>query len=586
MILSSLSDKALNWQNLQPQLELVKIPDEPFDFWTLQPAAAQGMKVFMQNVARSLLILKVDEKEAHTPLISEFITRYQTKERSVFGVNYIIEQGDSFSFPQVNIESAQSCEDNFAAQGKVLSALYYDQFQLFGSVQFHPNSKDIRLNPGLIHQANGGVLILNASHLVTHSDIWQRLKHILQSRIFDWYSTHPFKPLPCEIPGYMLELKVILLANREELAMLGELEPELYSFADYAEVQNYVSISTQVEQLRWMQYIRQIAAQHKLQLDHSALNKLYQLLVRESEDRFMISISALQLVTILQSAATLTHKTKLSAVDFDQVFRQKQQQRGYLRERAYADILNEQIYVATEGEVVGQINGLSVIEYPGTPIIYGEPSRISCIVQFGEGEVVDLERKNELAGNIHSKGMMIAEACLANVLDLPSQLPFSATLVFEQSYGEIDGDSASLAGFCVLVSALADLPLPQNIAVTGTIDQFGLVHTVGGVNDKIEGFFAICQQRGLTGKQGVVIPTSTIQQLSLSEDVVNAVKNEQFFIFPVEDVFQTCELLFNRELVEENKSYSDSDEPLSRLIQRRITVNSEAPKKGFFNFFR
>ena len=195
---------------------------------------------------------------------------------------------------------------------------------------------------------------------------------------------------------------------------------------------------------------------------------------------------------------------------------------GFLREQTYDGILQEQIYVATEGEMVGQINGLSIIEYPGTPLSFGEPSRISCIVQFGDGEIVDVERKNELAGNIHSKGIMIAEACLANVLELPSQLPFSASLVFEQSYGEIDGDSASLASFCVLLSALSSLPLPQSIAITGAIDQFGLVHAVGGVNDKIEGFFTICQRRGLTGKQGVMIPSAVLNQLSLSEAVVSA----------------------------------------------------------------
>ena len=261
-------------------------------------------------------------------------------------------------------------------------------------------------------------------------------------------------------------------------------------------------------------------------------------------------------------------------------------QYGFLKEQTYADILNEQVYVETQGEIVGQINGLSVIEYPGTPVCFGEPSRISCIVQFGEGEVIDVERKNELAGNIHGKGMMIAQACLSNILDLPSQLPFSASLVFEQSYGEIDGDSASLAIFCVLASALADLPLPQNIAITGSIDQFGLVHSVGGVNDKIEGFFTICQRRGLTGKQGVIIPMTTIQQLSLSDEVKSAVKNGEFFIYPVEDIYQACELLFNRDLLDENKDYTEKTEPLSRLIQRRIEGRADSERKSFWNFFR
>ena len=127
---------------------------------------------------------------------------------------------------------------------------------------------------------------------------------------------------------------------------------------------------------------------------------------------------------MLLNAATLSQKQTLSAVDFEQAFKQKNEQHGFLRERTYADILNEQIYVETNGEIVGQINGLSVIEYPGTPVCFGEPSRISCLVQFGDGEVVDVERKNELAGNLHGKGMMISEACLASILELPSQLPF------------------------------------------------------------------------------------------------------------------------------------------------------------------
>ena len=177
---------------------------------------------------------------------------------------------------------------------------------------------------------------------------------------------------------------------------------------------------------------------------------------------------------------------------------------------------------------------------------------------------------------------MIAEACLANILDFPSQLPFSARLVFEQSYGEIDGDSASLAAFCVLTSALADLPLPQSIAVTGTIDQFGLVHAVGGVNDKIEGFFTICQRRGLTGNQGVIIPSATIHQLCLNEEVKSAVKNRQFFIWAVDDVFQTCQILFGRDLIEEeNKSYERKNQPISQLITSRIERRAEQHSASF-----
>ena len=578
--------QALDWQALQPDLAITEFPSETVDFWSLQPNAKQALSVFLRHPSRFLLILKADEQAEYASLLESFTKLHHHREQSVFGVNYVVEQGDAFSFPRVYTEMAHSLDDNFATLGEVVNALYCDQFQLFGSLRVHPSSHDIQLNPGLVHRANGGVLILSAAMLLSQFDLWLRLKHILQTQTFDWYSAHPFKHLPCDVPSYKLNLKVIVLGNRTELATLGELEESLYSFADYAEIESYISVAEVESQKMWAGYVNKIAQTLNVEMNFSALNKLYKLLVRESEDRFLINISPLKLKEMLQDVVTLTGNSILSADDFEAVFQRKSIQYGFLKEQTYADILNEQVYVETQGEIVGQINGLSVIEYPGTPVSFGEPSRISCIVQFGEGEVIDVERKNELAGNIHSKGMMIAQACLSNILDLPSQLPFSASLVFEQSYGEIDGDSASLAIFCVLVSALSDLPLPQNIAITGSIDQFGLVHSVGGVNDKIEGFFTICQRRGLTGRQGVIIPMTTIQQLSLSDEVKSAVKNNEFFIYPVEDIYQACEYLFERDLLDENKEYSEKTMPISSLIQRRIENRLDSEKKGFWDFFK
>ena len=578
--------QALDWQALQPELAITELPSEMVDFWSLQPNAKQALSVFLRHPSRFLLMLKADDQAEYASLLESFTKLHHYREQSVFGVNYVVEQGDAFSFPRVYTEMAHSLDDNFATLGEVVNALYCDQFQLFGSLRVHPSSHDIQLNPGLVHRANGGVLILSAAMLLSQFDLWLRLKQILQTQTFDWYSAHPFKHLPCDVPSYKLNLKVIVLGSRTELATLGELEESLYSFADYAEIESYISVAEVESQKMWAGYVKKIAQTLNVEMNFSALNKLYKLLVRESEDRFLINISPLKLKEMLQDVVTLTGNSILSSDDFEAVFQRKSIQHGFLKEQTYADILNEQVYVETQGEIVGQINGLSVIEYPGTPVSFGEPSRISCIVQFGEGEVIDVERKNELAGNIHSKGMMIAQACLSNILDLPSQLPFSASLVFEQSYGEIDGDSASLAIFCVLVSALSDLPLPQNIAITGSIDQFGLVHSVGGVNDKIEGFFTICQRRGLTGKQGVIIPMTTIQQLSLSDEVKSAVKNNEFFIYPVEDIYQACEYLFERDLLDENKEYSEKTMPISRLIQRRIENRLDSEKKGFWDFFK
>lgn len=572
------SELLLSAESLQPSLQ-IQSDYQKVEFFDLQPRASSAICQFLQHSHRTLLVLKADDLGEYASAVEDFVQSQQVKKEGIVGANYLIEQADSFSFPRISVQPATAQEDNFAAQKRVETALYFDHNQLFGTIRIHPTSKDIQLNQGLVHQVNGGVLILSVAGLLRQFDLWERLKQILISKTFDWYSAHPFKALPCDIPAFPLNLKVILLGNREELATFAELENGLYQWADYAEIESYFALDNEQDQQYWTDYVRFLGEKRNLKLSENAIQKLYQLLVRESEDRELVSISPTMLTDWIASAALKAQNCPLSAVDFEQVFQQKQSQQAFLQERTYADILNEQIYIETDGEVVGQINGLSVIEYPGTPVCFGEPSRLSCIVQFGDGEVVDIERKSDLAGNLHGKGMMIAQACLANLFDFPSQLPFSASLVFEQSYGEIDGDSASLAACCVLLSALSDLPLPQSIAITGTIDQFGLVHSVGGVNAKIEGFFEICKRRGFSGKQGVIIPATVINQLSLTDEVKSAVENQQFFIWKVEDIHQACEILFERDLLEqENITYESDKLPLNQVIEKRIEQYSETER--------
>ncbi|MGQ0286054.1 AAA family ATPase [Pasteurellaceae bacterium 22721_9_1] len=578
----SLTEPKLNWTDLQPNLIESDVPDKSVCLLDLQPKVKTAIHQFLQNSHRSLLVLKADSVLDYASAVENFI-KLQQAPLSLSGVQYIVEQADSFSFAQVSALPAQSFEDNFAAKQIVATALYFDQATLFGAIRIHPTSHDIQLNAGLVHQLNQGVLILSLSHLLAQFDCWSRLKQILLERRFTWYSTHPFKALPCEIPSYDLSLKVVLLGSREEIATFEEWEKQLYQMADYAEIENYISLQEPDQQIVWQQYVQSFAKQHVLpNLTAEGMNKLYQLFVRESESRILINISPPLLKNVLSETQQIAQgKLALSAVDFEAFFQQKSAQYGFLKEQAYSDILYNQVYVETEGEAIGQINGLSVVEFAGTPLSFGEPSRISCIVQFGDGEVIDIERKSELAGNLHSKGMMIVESCLSNLLDLPSQLPFSASLVFEQSYAEIDGDSASLAAFLALVSALSELNIPQSIAVTGTIDQFGIVHAVGGVNDKVEGFFAICKARGLTGKQGVIIPDTTCYQLSLSDEVVSAVKNNQFSIWAVSDVFDACEILFERKL--EQAETSSDELSIAQLINQRIESRSEQQHSSFWS---
>ncbi|MDI5674392.1 Lon protease family protein, partial [Salmonella enterica subsp. enterica serovar Anatum] len=182
----------------------------------------------------------------------------------------------------------------------------------------------------------------------------------------------------------------------------------------------------------------------------------------------------------------------------------------------------------------------------------------------GDGEFNDIERKAELGGNIHAKGMMIMQAFLMSELQLEQQIPFSASLTFEQSYSEVDGDSASMAELCALISALANVPVNQNIAITGSVDQFGRAQPVGGLNEKIEGFFAICEQRELNGKQGVIIPAANVRHLSLKSELLQAVKEEKFTIWAVDDVTDALPLLLN--LVWDGEGQTT----LMQTIQERI----------------
>lgn len=570
----------LDWQSLAPTFAIqAEQINHTIDFWDLQPRATAAIKHWLAQ-DRHLLVLKGEEQFSDLQRLERYLLQHYFADQplAINGVHYQFQQHNN-EFPIMEMRTATSVQDNFIQRDWVKSADYLDPQHLFGQVLQLTNSDKLHLVPGLVHQLNGGILIVSIAQLLAQFDVWLRLLSLLQQQQFHWHLDNILQRQPCVIPSMPLKLKLILVGSRENIAELEAIQPDLYQLADYAELAAYSEVASEQQQAQWAGYIQHLAkSELQHDIDLSGINRLYQWLVRDSEDRQLISNSPSQILRILQGAMITQPESKLiTAAMIEDCYRQQCYQRDLLQQRSYQSVLAEQIYIATDGEEIGQINGLSVIEYPGVPYAFGEPSRISCLVQIGEGEIVDVDRKNELAGNIHSKGMMIAQSCLSNILQLPSQLPFSASLVFEQSYTEIDGDSASLAMLCVLVSALAELPLPQNIAITGAIDQFGLVHAVGGVNEKIEGFFAICQQRGLTGKQGVIIPTVVCAQLSLNQAVIEAVKAGTFHLWIVEDATQALQILLQRDLVEmPDTEYHEANRPLNQLIMQNIEQKAEA----------
>ncbi|NNG11929.1 MAG: AAA family ATPase, partial [Halobacteria archaeon] len=216
-----------------------------------------------------------------------------------------------------------------------------------------------------------------------------------------------------------------------------------------------------------------------------------------------------------------------------------------IRDRLQEEILRGTILIDTDGERVGQVNGLAVAQLGESA--FAHPCRITARVALGSGEVVDIEREVELGGPIHSKGVLILSGFLASRYVIDQPLSLFASLVFEQTYGGIEGDSASAAELCALLSALAQIPVRQGLAITGSVNQHGQIQAIGGVNEKIEGFFDICSRRELTGTQGVLIPSSNVKHLMLRRDVIEAVAAKRFQIYPVETIDQCMELLTGTE---------------------------------------
>lgn len=452
----------------------------------------------------------------------------------------------------------------------------FNRQSLFGYSLYLEKENQIKTVAGAIEQAHQGILILNVSALLLDIVQWDKLK---QALLFGQFDPIIAGKLPEAIMPIQSQFKLILVGSRDDIATLHNYDEDLYQFCQYAEIESYLNIDEENSE-QWGSYIQSSAKKYlNRTFSKTGLNQLLHYYIRESENQTLISISP----TLLKKHLLGLQHFYPKQTQFNHIqdyFDYLEKQSGVLNKFVLNDILNHQLYIETEEETIGQINGLSVVEFDGVPHSFGEPLRISCNVQYGDGEIHDIERKVELGGNIHSKGIIIAQSCLANLLELPTQLPFSASVAFEQSYGEIDGDSSSLAIFCVLISALTKLPLPQSLAVTGAIDQFGNVLSVGGVNQKIEGFFNVCEARELTGKQGVIIPAVCVSHLSLKPAVSSAIEAGKFHIWAVEDVFEALQILLQHPFYDEDLPENSEKKSLFALVHQGIEQNENEDASG------
>ncbi|MGI2066572.1 AAA family ATPase [Shewanella sp. MF08487] len=319
---------------------------------------------------------------------------------------------------------------------------------------------------------------------------------------------------------------------------------------------------------QYVAWLQTVAQSVDVTLEQSSLAPLFSYSTRLTEHQRRLSLSMLEFAQLMAQAKAYSGKISIDANSIEHALIQANYRHNSSEEYSGQSFDDNFINLPTSGAMVGQINGLTVID--AIDYSYGEPARITASVHYGDGEVADIERKSELGGNIHAKGMMILSACLYRIFGRDAPLHLNANIVFEQSYQEIDGDSASLAEYCCLMSAIAEQPIIQSLAITGALDQFGNVQAIGGINEKIEGFFNLCERRGLTGEQGVIMPKSNILQLNLNPKVITAVSKGLFHIYAIEHMDQAVELLMQMPAGVADEDNDFPHDSLYGLVQERL----------------
>ena len=437
------------------------------------------------------------------------------------------------------------------------------------------------IKPGALHKANGGYLIIDALKILQQPYAWEGLKQALSARyiriqalgeIYSLISTVSLEPE--EIP---LDIKVVLVGERILYYLLTEYDPEFAElFKVGADFEDTIDRNTEHYQF----YAQLIAALIKrdelLPFERAAVERVIEHSSRMAEDVEKLSMHILSVADLLREADYWARQEKAKHVSREvvQIAIDKQIYRSdRIRQRYLEEFRRGTLLLDTSGETIGQVNGLVVIQLNN--IAFGHPSRITATARLGEGEVVDIEREVELGGAIHSKGVFILSAFLAARYAHNKPLSLAATLVFEQSYSGVEGDSASVGELCALLSALAQVPIRQNFAITGSVNQHGQVQPIGGVNEKIEGFFDVCRAKGFSGDQGVIIPQSNISHLMLRQDVVEAVRKGEFQIYPVASVDEAVSLLTGMEAGELDENGEFPAETFNGKVDARLREFAE-----------
>ncbi|MBK8960564.1 MAG: AAA family ATPase [Proteobacteria bacterium] len=441
------------------------------------------------------------------------------------------------------------------------------------------------IRAGALHQANGGYLVMNALRLLSEPFAWDALKETLRNghirivpleQAYGFASTVSLEPAPIPV-----KLKVILIGAPRLYYLLREMDPE---FDDFFKVVAEFDDRTSRSDAAQLEFARLVAGAARkdalLPLVRDAVARVIEEAARWAEDADKLSTELRRAIDLVREADYWARKRGVAAIeraDVEQAIERQAWRKGRISERIQEEILRDTLLIDTSGTRIGQINGLAVMAVGDQA--FGKPSRISARVSLGGGTVIDIEREAELGGELHSKGVMILAGYIAARYAQWAPASFAATLAFEQSYGGVDGDSASSTELYALLSALAQVPLRQDLAVTGSVNQFGDVQAIGGVNHKIEGFFDVCAARGLTGSQGVLIPAANVKHLMLRPRVVEAVAAGRFHIHAVNSIDEGITLLTGMEAGTPDADGSYPEGSLNRRVVEQLASFAQARRQ-------
>ncbi|WDY54735.1 Lon protease family protein [Vibrio fluvialis] len=404
------------------------------------------------------------------------------------------------------------------------------------------------IRAGSLHKANGGVLLMDAVKVLEQPYVWDGLKRALRSRQMSFTSLEKEVTLtgtvsldPEPIP---LDVKIILFGDYRTYELLTHYDPEFSElFRVTADFEDEMKRTADSE-LHYARFISSIVHDNNmLHCDRKAIARIIEHSSRITGDQNKLSLHSAHIANLLRESNYVARQANSNMIrqnHVDEALKNQEMRVNRLQEGVMESFVNGTTLMQTEGMAIGQVNALSVLAT--SDHAFGAPNRITATTSYGNGDIIDIERSVDLGGSIHSKGVMILSAYLSSVFGRTARVPLTTTITFEQSYGGVDGDSASMAEFCAIVSAFSKQPNRQDIAITGSMNQFGESQPIGGVNEKIEGFFDVCGIKGRHNTQGVIIPRSNTHNLMLRADIVKAVEKGEFHIWAIDHVIEAIEI--------------------------------------------